>query len=139
MKKLTIAGLGSVLYIKDSEQETYRETILFLRDIYKVSINGEETKYELVEMPELVNYLGYSTGRTQMKWIRKEESEELFDIGVEYLIPDADKYRILIQHTKAGDVLGSVFLIDIVNVNGEDILTSDKVIPFGEPSKEHVL
>lgn len=139
MKKLTIAGLGSVLYMKDAEHVSYKEAFLFLNEIYKVSINGEETQYELVEMPDIVNYLGYSPGHTHLKWIHEFESDELFDIGAEYKLPDSDKYRILIQHTRAGDLLGNIFLIDIVNVNGEDILTSDKVIPMGESSPEHTI
>ena len=131
MKKLTVAGVGSVLYIKDIESDTFKESYLFLRSIDRVSINGVETEFESVEMPPIVSYLGYAPGRTNVKWVYDDNSRELFDIGVDFMLPDADKYKIMIQHCAAGDQLGAIYLIDLVNVNGEDVLTFDKVVPAG--------
>ena len=139
MTKLTIAGQGSVLYMKDNDQESYKEAYLFLKDIYKVSIKGKETGYEIIEMPDIINYLGYSHGRTNLKWICNEGTDELFDIGVEYILPETEHYKILIQHTNAGELLGHIYLIDIVNVNGEDILTLDRVVPEGDSYSESIL
>ena len=131
MKRLTVAGVGSALFIKDIDSDAFKESYLFLRDIDRVSINGVETRFESVEMPPIASYLGYAPGHTNLKWICGDSDSELFDIGVEFMLPDADEYKIMIQHCVAGEQLGPIYLIDMINVNGEDVLTPDKVIPAG--------
>lgn len=131
MNKLLILGPGSVFYLKRREDQFYREPFLFLNKIESISINGQEVSFENVEFGSILDCLGYKPGKTHITWIVDEESKGLFDLGIEYILPDANSYKIKVLHISNDSLLGDVFLLDIINVNGNDIMTHERVLPEG--------
>lgn len=136
MKKLLLTGPGSVVYIKNSEDRDYKESHLFLNRIDSISIDGKTAAIETVEINDLISFLGFKHGNTLIKWIIDEETNGAFNLGVESIIPDAPDYKILVLHINNDLHLGDFFLVDIVNVNGEDILTHDHILPEGAFSSD---
>lgn len=131
MKKLLIVGPGSVVYIKKREDLNYKESHIFLNRIDAISINGKAVSFCPVDVGDLVSYLGFKHDSTNLKWIIEEETGETFNLGVEFLLPDAADYRVMIPSVYNDSRMGNLFLVDIVNVNGEDILTNDSIQPEG--------
>lgn len=129
MNKLQISGYGSAFYLKQRSDPKYKESYLFLNSIESIKIGSENVSYDTMDILDLINYLGYQPGESHIKWKIDEESGLLFDLCLEYLIPESEKYKVIIQHVNKNSQLGEVFLVDIVNVNGEDVLTRDRSIP----------
>ena len=123
---MLITGIGSVFYIKWQNEEKYRNANLFLTRIDSISVNGKEVGFIQLEIDDLVDYLGFNHGETLLTWISNDENE-LFELGIEYDIQDAKNYRLILQHVKCDNTLGDIYLTDIINVNGEDILTKDSI------------
>ena len=137
MKKLLITGPGSVVYIKKRKDSSYKESHIFLNSIDSISINGKEVLYGSIEINDLVGYLGYKPGDTHLKWIIDEETGGTFNLGVEFILPDdAVDYRVLVPFFKNDSRFGDLYLVDIVNVNGEDFLTQDTILPEGLSSPD---
>lgn len=132
MKKLVIVGYGSDLHLKNREDDYYEESYYFLNDIETVNIDGEEVDYEKIEIDDVLTHFGYKRGETTIKYVLDEDTNDFFEFEFEYELPDSDEYQIKIKHVENDDILGELWLVDVVEVNGEEIESIETPDYYGD-------
>lgn len=131
MKKLVIVGYGSDLHLKNRDDEDYEESYYFINDLETINIDGEEVDFDNIEIDDVVTHFGYKRGATSIEYMLDEDTDDFFEFEFEYEIPDSNEYHIRIKHVENDENLGEMWLVDTIEVNGEEIESIETPDYFG--------
>ena len=139
MAKISIEGIGTDLHLKKREEEAYETSYYLMYSIESIDIDGEP--YDLdkvihIEIDDVITHFGFKRGETSIKYVYDEDTDEGVPLVFEFIVPDADDYEIKMKHVEEDYDLGDFFLIDAIEVNGEEVLSEDAPDYYGTYSPD---
>ena len=139
MKTIRIEGIGTDLHLKRHDEEEYETSFYILQEINSITIDGEpfdSDDVEPIEIDDVIEHLGFEHGDTTIMYVYDEDTDEGLPLSFEYNVDDNDEYKIRIEHVEDDYNLGEFFLVDTIEVNGEEIISEDAPDYYGERTSD---